>query len=96
MNANKTVTGVNMYPMFDHLDVVRPQFESLVRMYEAGQITPVRRQDLLVRRRAGRASLPPRPQGARKAAAGPVIARRDIEVAIINMVEICASATGRC
>ena len=43
MNANKTVTGVNMGPMFDHLDVVRPQFEALVRMYEAGKIAPVRR-----------------------------------------------------
>jgi synaptic vesicle membrane protein VAT-1 len=40
MNANKTVTGVNMGPMFDHLDVVRPQFEALVRMYEAGLIKP--------------------------------------------------------
>jgi NADPH:quinone reductase-like Zn-dependent oxidoreductase len=40
MNGNKTVTGVNMFPMFDHLDIVRPQFESLVRMYEAGQIHP--------------------------------------------------------
>jgi NADPH:quinone reductase-like Zn-dependent oxidoreductase len=40
MNGNKTVTGVNMYPMFDHLDIVRPQFEALVRMYEAGQIHP--------------------------------------------------------
>ena len=40
MNANKTVTGINMYPMFDHLDVVRPQFESLVRMYEAGKLHP--------------------------------------------------------
>ncbi len=40
MNGNKTVTGVNMYPMFDHLDIVRPQFESLVRMYEAGKIHP--------------------------------------------------------
>jgi NADPH:quinone reductase-like Zn-dependent oxidoreductase len=40
MNANKTITGVNMYPMFDHLDVVRPQFEALVRLYEAGQIHP--------------------------------------------------------
>jgi NADPH:quinone reductase-like Zn-dependent oxidoreductase len=40
MNGNKTVTGVNMYPMFDHLDIVRPQFESLMRMYEAGQLHP--------------------------------------------------------
>jgi NADPH:quinone reductase-like Zn-dependent oxidoreductase len=40
MNANKTVSGVNMGPMFDHLDVVRPQFEALVKMYEAGQVKP--------------------------------------------------------
>jgi synaptic vesicle membrane protein VAT-1 len=40
MNDNKTVTGVNMYPMFDHLDIVRPQFEALVRMYEASQLRP--------------------------------------------------------
>ncbi len=40
MNENKTVTGVNMAHLFDHLDVVRPQFEALVRMYEAGQIRP--------------------------------------------------------
>ena len=40
MNGNKTVTGINMYPMFDHIDIVRPQFESLVRMYEAGQLHP--------------------------------------------------------
>ena len=40
MNENKTVTGVNMGPMFDHLDIVRPQFEALLRMYEAGQIKP--------------------------------------------------------
>ncbi|MDB4970710.1 MAG: Alcohol dehydrogenase zinc-binding domain protein [Myxococcales bacterium] len=40
MTANKTVTGVNMYQMFDHIRLVRPQFEALVRLYEAGQIHP--------------------------------------------------------
>ncbi|HEY2743025.1 MAG TPA: medium chain dehydrogenase/reductase family protein [Polyangia bacterium] len=40
MNENKTVTGVNMGHLFDRLDILRPQFESLVRMYEAGQIHP--------------------------------------------------------
>jgi NADPH:quinone reductase-like Zn-dependent oxidoreductase len=40
MNANKTVSGVNMGGLFDHIDVVRPQFESLVRMFEAGKIKP--------------------------------------------------------
>lgn len=40
MNDNKTVTGINMYPMFDAQHVARPQFEALVRMFEAGQIHP--------------------------------------------------------
>jgi NADPH2:quinone reductase len=40
MNDNKTVTGINMYPMFEAQHVVRPQFEALVRMYEAGQLHP--------------------------------------------------------
>lgn len=40
MNDNKTVTGVNMYPMFDAQHVVRPQLESLVRMFEAGALHP--------------------------------------------------------
>lgn len=40
MQSNKTVTGVNMYPMFDHIHLVRPQFEALVRLYEAGKIHP--------------------------------------------------------
>jgi NADPH:quinone reductase-like Zn-dependent oxidoreductase len=40
MNENKTVTGVNMGHLFDHVEILRPQFESLVRMYEAGQIKP--------------------------------------------------------
>ncbi len=40
MNANKTVSGVNMGPMFDHLHIVRPQFEALIALYEAGKIHP--------------------------------------------------------
>jgi NADPH:quinone reductase-like Zn-dependent oxidoreductase len=40
MNANKTVSGVNMGALFDRLDIVRPQFDALVRLYEAGQIKP--------------------------------------------------------
>jgi NADPH:quinone reductase-like Zn-dependent oxidoreductase len=40
MNDNKTVTGVNMGHLFDHVEILRPQFEALVRMYEAGQIHP--------------------------------------------------------
>jgi NADPH:quinone reductase-like Zn-dependent oxidoreductase len=40
MNDNKTVSGVNMGHLFDHVEILRPQFESLIRMYEAGQIHP--------------------------------------------------------
>jgi NADPH:quinone reductase-like Zn-dependent oxidoreductase len=40
MNANKTVTGVNMGHLFDQLQILRPQFESLLAMYEKGQIQP--------------------------------------------------------
>lgn len=40
MNANKSVTGVNMGHLFDRLDLLRPQFESLLRLYEAGKIHP--------------------------------------------------------
>jgi NADPH:quinone reductase-like Zn-dependent oxidoreductase len=40
MNDNKTVSGVNMGHLFDHVEILRPQFEALVRMYEAGQIKP--------------------------------------------------------
>jgi NADPH:quinone reductase-like Zn-dependent oxidoreductase len=40
MNENKTVTGVNMGHLFDHVEILQPQFESLMRMYEAGQIHP--------------------------------------------------------
>jgi NADPH:quinone reductase-like Zn-dependent oxidoreductase len=40
MNENKTVSGVNMGHLFDHVEILRPQFEALVRMYEAGQIKP--------------------------------------------------------
>jgi synaptic vesicle membrane protein VAT-1 len=40
MSDNKTVTGVNMGHLFDRLDLLTPQFEALVAMYEAGQIAP--------------------------------------------------------
>ncbi|MFI5289396.1 MAG: medium chain dehydrogenase/reductase family protein [Polyangia bacterium] len=40
MNDNKTVSGVNMGHLFDRLDLLRPQFESLVAMYERGEIAP--------------------------------------------------------
>jgi NADPH:quinone reductase-like Zn-dependent oxidoreductase len=40
MSDNKTVTGVNMGHLFHRLDILRPQFEALVAMYERGQIAP--------------------------------------------------------
>ena len=40
MNANKSVTGINMGAMFDRVDILRPQFEALLRMYDTGQIKP--------------------------------------------------------
>jgi NADPH:quinone reductase-like Zn-dependent oxidoreductase len=40
MDKNRTVTGVNMGHLFDRIDLLRPQFDALVKMYEAGQIKP--------------------------------------------------------
>jgi synaptic vesicle membrane protein VAT-1 len=40
MNENKTVTGINMGHLFDHVEILRPQFDALVRLYEAGQLHP--------------------------------------------------------
>ncbi len=40
MGDNKTVTGINMGHLFDRLDILRPQFEALMRMYEGGHIKP--------------------------------------------------------
>ena len=40
MNDNKSVTGTNMGHLFDRLDMLRPQFEALIKMYVAGQIKP--------------------------------------------------------
>jgi NADPH:quinone reductase-like Zn-dependent oxidoreductase len=40
MNDNKTVSGVNMGHLFDRIDLLQPQFESLVAMYERGEIKP--------------------------------------------------------
>jgi len=40
MNDNKTVSGVNMGHLFDRLDLLRPQFEALIAMYEQGKIKP--------------------------------------------------------
>jgi NADPH:quinone reductase-like Zn-dependent oxidoreductase len=40
MGDNKTVTGINMGHLFERLDILRPQFDALVRMYDAGEIKP--------------------------------------------------------
>ncbi len=40
MNDNKEIAGVNMERFFRRLDVVRPQFESLIKLYEEGKIKP--------------------------------------------------------
>ena len=37
---NKTVSGTYMGNLFARPDLIRPQFESLVSMYQAGQIKP--------------------------------------------------------
>jgi NADPH:quinone reductase-like Zn-dependent oxidoreductase len=40
MEDNKCVQGTNMGHLFDRLDLLRPQFEDLVAMYERGEIKP--------------------------------------------------------
>lgn len=40
MDTNRTVSGCNMGHLFHRLDLLRPQFEALVAMWEAGQIAP--------------------------------------------------------
>jgi synaptic vesicle membrane protein VAT-1 len=40
MNDNRSVSGVNMGHLFGRLDLLRPQFEALVAMYDAEQIKP--------------------------------------------------------
>jgi NADPH:quinone reductase-like Zn-dependent oxidoreductase len=40
MNDNKTISGVNMGHLFDRLDLLRPQFEALLALYERGEVRP--------------------------------------------------------
>ena len=40
MDENKTVAGTNMGHLFDHLHLLRPQFEALIAMYQRGDIKP--------------------------------------------------------
>jgi NADPH:quinone reductase-like Zn-dependent oxidoreductase len=40
MDDNKSVQGVNMGHLFSRIDLLRPQFEALIAMYERGEIRP--------------------------------------------------------
>lgn len=40
MDQNKTVTGCNMGHLFDRLDILNPQFATLLELYEKGIIKP--------------------------------------------------------
>jgi len=40
MDDNKTISGVNMGHLFHRLDLLTPQFQELVAMYERGEIKP--------------------------------------------------------
>lgn len=40
MDDNKTVTGCNMGHLFGRLDLLRPQFQELLAMFERGEIAP--------------------------------------------------------
>lgn len=40
MNDNKTIAGTNMAHLFDRPDVIRPQLEALVAMYDRDEIHP--------------------------------------------------------
>jgi len=40
MDDNKTIGGTNMGHLFAHLDLLTPQFEALLRMFDAGEIAP--------------------------------------------------------
>ncbi len=40
MDENKTVAGTNMGHLFGRIDLLRPQFLSLLEMYEKGEIAP--------------------------------------------------------
>jgi NADPH:quinone reductase-like Zn-dependent oxidoreductase len=40
MDDNKTISGTNMGHLFSRLDLLRPQFEALFEMFDAGEIAP--------------------------------------------------------
>lgn len=40
METNRTVSGTNMLALFDELDLLIPQFEALIAMFDNGQLDP--------------------------------------------------------
>ena len=40
MNDNKTITGVNLGHLFGHPEILTPQLQTLIAMYERGEIKP--------------------------------------------------------
>ena len=40
MEDNKTISGTNMGHLFDRIDLLRPQVDELLRMFESGQLKP--------------------------------------------------------
>lgn len=40
METNRTVSGTNMLALFDELDLLIPQFEALIAMFEKGELIP--------------------------------------------------------
>jgi NADPH:quinone reductase-like Zn-dependent oxidoreductase len=40
MDDNKTISGTNMAHLFTRLDLIAPQFEALIGMYEKGEVKP--------------------------------------------------------
>jgi synaptic vesicle membrane protein VAT-1 len=40
MEDNKTIAGTNMGHLFDRIDLLRPQVDELLRMFESGQLKP--------------------------------------------------------
>ena len=41
MDDNKAIAGVNMGHLFDRIDILAPQFQALIAMYEEGKIRPI-------------------------------------------------------
>ena len=72
MDDNKTIAGTNMGHLFHRIDLLRPQAEELLQLYEAGQIKPHVDRTFRFDEAAGRAPSHPRPQGDRQGSPRPV------------------------